>query len=159
MQSEPQKEHQWLEKLVGEWTFESECSMGPDQPSMKTTGTEVVRSLGGLWTLAEAEAGMQKGDSWKSIMTLGYDAANRRFVGTFIATMMTHMWLYNGSLDPAGRVLTLDTQGPNFTDGSLATYQDIIEVLSDDHRTLSSQLRGDDGRWHPFMKAHYRRKK
>ena len=27
MKAEPQKEHQWLEKLVGEWTFEGEATM------------------------------------------------------------------------------------------------------------------------------------
>lgn len=26
--------------------------------------------------------------------------------------MMTHLWIYEGSLDQAGRVLTLDTEGP-----------------------------------------------
>ena len=35
MQAEPQKEHQWLEKLVGEWTYEGEAIMGPDQPPEK----------------------------------------------------------------------------------------------------------------------------
>lgn len=92
-------------------------------------------------------------------MTLGFDPATKRFVGTFIATMMTHLWTYNGSLDESGRVLTLDTVGPNFTDGAMVKYQDLIEFLSDDHRTLSSQTPGDDGKWHPFMKAHYRRTK
>lgn len=157
MHAQVQKEHQWLNKLAGEWTFESESTMGPDQPPMKTTGTEVVRSLGELWTLAEAESAAADG-SWKSIMTLGFDPAARRFVGTFVATMMTHLWTYNGSLDEAERVLTLDTIGPNFMDGSMAEYQDIIEILSDDHRTLSSQILGEDGQWHPIMKAHYRRK-
>lgn len=158
MNAEPQKEHQWLSKLVGEWTFETECSMGPDQPPSKTQGTEVVRSLGGLWIVAEAECVME-GGGWKSIMTLGFDPATKRFVGMFIATMMTHMWVYNGSLDAAERVLTLDTVGPNFTDGSMIKYQDLIEILADDHRTLSSQAIGDDGQWRPFMKAHYRRKR
>jgi hypothetical protein len=32
MQAEPQKEHQWLQKLVGEWTYETEAIMEPDQP-------------------------------------------------------------------------------------------------------------------------------
>ena len=27
MHAEPQKEHQWLHKLVGEWTYESEAVM------------------------------------------------------------------------------------------------------------------------------------
>jgi uncharacterized protein DUF1579 len=41
----------------------------------------------------------------------------------------------------------------------MAKYHDIIEFVSDDHRTLSSQSLGHDGQWHPSMKAHYRRKK
>ncbi len=158
MHVEPLKEHQWLSKLVGEWTFESECSMGPDQPPMKATGTEVVRSLGGLWTIGEATCGTPADGGWQSIMTLGYDPKSQRFVGTFIATMTTHLWLYNGTLDAAEKVLTLETEGPNCTDGSLVKYQDIFEFLSDDHRTLSTRLRGPDGQWIPFMTAHYQRK-
>ncbi|MEK6261775.1 MAG: DUF1579 domain-containing protein [Planctomycetota bacterium] len=150
----PQAEHQWLQKLVGEWTVEGECSMGPDQPPSKMTGREVVRSLGGLWTVGEGEGTCQ------SIMTLGYDPQSKRFVGTFIASVMTHLWPYNGSLDAAGKVLTLDSEGPSFADdGTMAKYQDIIEFVSDDHRTLSSQFLGEDGQWHPFMQAHYRRTK
>ncbi|MBC8114992.1 MAG: DUF1579 domain-containing protein, partial [Candidatus Saccharimonas sp.] len=154
----PQAEHQWLQKLVGEWTVEGECSMGPDQPPSKMTGREVVRSLGGLWTVGEGE--MSDGGTCDSIMTLGYDPQSKRFVGTFIASMMTHLWPYNGSLDAAGKVLTLDSEGPSpAADGTMAKYQDIIEFVSDDHRLLSSQFLGDDGQWHPFMQAHYRRTK
>ena len=35
MDTEPQQEHQWLHKLVGEWTHASEASSGPDQPPEK----------------------------------------------------------------------------------------------------------------------------
>ena len=90
---------------------------------------------------------------------VGYDPQAKRFVGSFVASCMTNLWIYNGSLDDAGKVLTLDAEGPNFTGDGLAKYQDIIEFVSDDHRTLSSQVLGDDGQWQPFMKAHYRRKR
>ena len=30
MQAEPQKEHQWLQKFVGEWKSEMNASMGPE---------------------------------------------------------------------------------------------------------------------------------
>jgi len=43
MQVKPQKEHQWLQKLIGEWTYETEAAMGADQPAEKATGTETVR--------------------------------------------------------------------------------------------------------------------
>ena len=159
MQAEPQKEHQWLSKLVGEWIYESECSMGPDQPQMKTGGREVVKSLGGLWTIGEGQGEMPDGGTWDSIMTLGYDPQTKRFVGTYVASIMTYLWIYsNGSLDSTGKVLTLDAEGPSFSgDGTMVQYQDIIEFVSDDHRTLSSQTLGADGQWVPFMKAHYRR--
>jgi hypothetical protein len=143
---------------VGEWVYESECSMGPDQPEAKSRGTEVVRSLGGLWVVAEGEGEMPGGGTAKTIMTLGYDPRSDRYVGTFIASMMTHLWVYGGSLDADGRVLTLDTEGPDFTSTKMAKYKDIIEFVSDDHRVMTSQTLGDDGTWHRFMTAHYRRK-
>ena len=42
MQAETQKQHRWLQQLVGEWTYESDCNMGPDQPKVKFKGTETV---------------------------------------------------------------------------------------------------------------------
>ena len=63
------------------------------------------------------------------------------------------------SLDAGGNILTLDTVGPSFSgDGSSAKYQDIIEFKSADHRTLSSQVLGEDGKWRRFMTANYRRR-
>ena len=158
MKAEPQKEHAWLQKFVGEWTFENECVMGPGQPPIKGTGTESVRSLGGLWVMGEGRGEMPDGGPATSIITLGYDPQKQRFVGTFVASMMTYLWLYDGALDSSGKVLTLDAEGPSFAgNDQMAKYQDIIEVVSDDHRVLRSQMLGDDGNWHPFMTAHYRR--
>ena len=47
--AEPQAEHLWLEKFLGEWESEGEVDMGPDRGPEETTGEETVRSLGGLW--------------------------------------------------------------------------------------------------------------
>jgi hypothetical protein len=35
----------------------------------------------------------------------------------------------------------------------------VVELESDDHRVLRSQTQGEDGSWHEFMVAHYRRKR
>jgi hypothetical protein len=158
---EPQQEHQWLRKLVGEWTTEGECFMGPDKPPQKLVGTESVRSLGGLWTMGEGSGAMPGGGTATNIMTLGYDPEKKQFVGTFVASCMTYLWIYHdGELDAAGKVLTLNAEGPSFAgDGKMVRYQDIIEFKSDDHRVLRSQVLGDDGKWTQFMEAHYRRKK
>ena len=42
-----------------------------------------------------------------TLMTLGYDPRKKRFVGTFVGSMMTNLWIYDGELDKDERVLTL----------------------------------------------------
>jgi hypothetical protein len=154
---EPQAEHKWLEQLVGDWTYESECVMGPDQPPMTGFGAESVKSLGGLWVLGEGTADTPGGTPMNTVLTLGFDKG--RFVGTFVASCMTMMWHYAGALDAAGKVLTLDCDGPNFADPTKTSkYQDIHELLPDGRRTLTSRCQMDDGSWVQFMKATYTRK-
>ena len=160
MNAEPQKEHRWLQRLVGEWTYESEVIMAPGKPPEKNSGTESVRSLGGLWMLCEGQGEMPGGGPATTIMTLGYDPTKKRFVGTFIGSMMTFLWNYDGELDASGKVLTLNSEGPSFKgDGKMANYRDVIEFTNDDERTLTSSTPGDDGKWNQFMKVIYRRKK
>lgn len=157
---EPQKEHQWLQKLVGKWTFESECPGGPDQPPMKTSGSETVRSVGGFWIIGDGQGTMPGGGDAVMQLSLGYDPQKKKFVGTWLGSMMTMLWIYEGSLDESGTVLTLDTTGPNFTDPTkTARYQDVITIKGDNERTLASRSLGDDGKWHQFMLATYRRTK
>jgi hypothetical protein len=159
MHAEPQSQHKWLAKLVGEWTYEHECVPAEGKPVEKLAGTERVRRLGELWVLCEGRGPMPDGAEATMLMSLGYDPARQKFVGSWIGSMMTHMWVYEGELDPSGRVLTLNAEGPSFTaPGKTARYQDVIEFKSDDHRTLTSRCLGEDGTWTQFMQAHYRRK-
>lgn len=160
MNAQPQKEHQWLQRLIGEWSWESEASMGPDAPPAVCSGTESVRSLGDLWILSEGQSKMPDGSPATTLMTLGYDPQKKRFVGTFVGSMMTCLWVYEGELDEAERVLTLNAEGPDFSvPGKMASYKDVIEIKSDDHRVLSSHFLGEDGEWLRFMTANYRRNK
>lgn len=158
MPAQPQKEHQWLQKLVGEWTYEIEAIMGPDQPPVKSTGTETVRSLGGLWILAEGQGEMPCGGSATTLMTLGYDPQKQGYVGTWVGSMMTYLWHYDGEMNAGETVLTLNSDGPVMTgENKLGKYKDVIEFKSDNHRVLTSHLLGEDGQWQQFMTAHYRR--
>ncbi|MGH7501786.1 MAG: DUF1579 domain-containing protein [Longimicrobiales bacterium] len=159
--AEPQKEHRWLEKLVGDWTYEMEAPPEPGKPVETFGGTEHVRSLDGLWFIAEGEGEMPGSEPATSIMTLGYDPKQKRYVGTWIGSMMTHLWVYdNGQLDGAGRVLTLEAEGPTMSgDGGMTRYKDVIEFRSDDHRVLTGNVLTGDGTWQQMMTVNYRRKR
>ena len=154
----PTKEHEWLKQLEGEWVTEAEMMMGPGQPPMKCKGTEVVRSLGGFWTLGEMKTDMM-GTPVTGIMTLGYDPAAKKYVGTWVCSIEGHFWKYEGTLDAAGKVLTLNTEGPDMTaPGKLAKMKDVIEIKDKYHKVLTSHMQGPDGKWVQFMTMDARRK-
>lgn len=158
--SKPQKQHRTLQKIVGDWTYETEMVMQAGSPPLKFSGTESVRALGGLWIVAEGQGEMPGGGMATSVMTVGFDDAKKRFVGTWIGSVMSHMWVYDGTLNPAGKVLTLNTVGPSMlAKGKSAKYKDVIEFKNKNHRVLTSHMQGKGGKWTCFMTAHYRRVK
>jgi hypothetical protein len=155
----PQKEHEWLHQLVGEWTFEAEASMGPGQPAMKCKGTESVRPLGGFWIIADGN-GTVMDQPIKTQFTLGYDPEKKKYVGTWVDSCNNYLWKYEGTLDPTGKILTLDTEGPNpMAAGKMTKFRETLEIKSTDEKRFSSSAQGDDGKYVTFMTATYLRKK
>ena len=99
---------------------------------------------------------MPGGGPATTVITLGYDPAKGRFVGSFIASMMDQFWIYEGSLE--GDVLSLDTEGPAFSGEGRSPYRDQVELIGDDERILRSLAPDGNGGWTEFMTARYRRK-
>jgi hypothetical protein len=165
MDTERRREHEWLDQLIGEWSFESESIMSPGEPLIKTSGRESVRSLGGFWTVAEGEFSMSadignpSAGTDTTITTLGFDPARGRFTGTFVGSMMPYLWLYDGELDADGKRLTLSAEGPGYPSGEgTSTYHDVFWFEDEAHRVMTSSVLQPDGTWNTFMTARYRRK-
>lgn len=159
----PQKEHEWLKQFVGEWEVESEAVFGPDMPPVKCKGTESTRQLGGFWIVADLTSdvpGQPMSGGMMGQMMVGYDSKLKKYIGTWACSMDSTLWKYEGSVDAKGTTLTLEADGPDFMDpGKIRKYRDITEFKDADHRILSSEMLGDDGKWIRFMTAHYHRKK
>ncbi len=160
IQAEPTRMHQWLQRLVGEWSYEAHAVMVPGQPAEKFTGRESVRAVGELWIVATGQGVIPGGTPATTVLTLGYDPRTQRYVGTWIGSMMTHLWVYDGEMDREQRILTLNSQGPDMvTEGKMASYKDAIELRDNDHRVLISYRRDEGGQWAEVMYADYRREK
>jgi len=156
--TKPVAEHEWLSRLVGEWTTEGEAVMGADGATVKMTGREKVVSLGGLWSFGEGESSMPDGGSMQYKVALGYDVSFKEYRGCWFASASSHLWKYTGTLSADGKTMTLECEGPSMTkDGETANYRDVIEIIDADHRTLTSSGQGEDGQWTQFMKVAYTR--
>ena len=154
MKAEITQEHAWLRRLVGEWRYELP---GPEGGTVR--GTEIVRMLGEAWLILEGRGQMPDGAAAQTLMTIGFDPSQRCFVGTWIGSMMNHLWVYSGgALDVAQRLLSLPADGPSFDEpGKLARYRDEIEIVGADERLLHGNSLGADGKWTRFMTARYQR--
>jgi hypothetical protein len=157
MATKPTHKHEWLQKLVGAWRIESEMSMEPGGPKMKTNGTASVKSLDGLWAFSENKETMPNGQEVTTYFALGYDVSFKEYRGCIVMSASSHLWKYVGNLSDDGKTMTLDCEGPNMTDDGTALYRDIIELIDENHRVLTSYVQDKDGNWQEFAVSHYSR--
>ena len=147
----PEKEHQFLQQFAGQWSTISKAEMGSGQPAVECTGSIRARMIGGLWVVNEIRTEMA-GTSVIGLQTIGYDPAKKKYVGTWVDSMVNHLWHYEGTVDETGRILTLEAEGPNLmAAGKLTKFQDIYEFKSADEIAASSRMLDPDGNWITFM--------
>lgn len=155
----PVKEHEWLKQFSGEWESTSEVIFEPGKPAVKGTSTESARMLGGFWVISEGKGEMM-GMTMSSILTLGYDAESKKYIGTWVDSLSGHLWKYEGTVDSTGKILTLETEGPcPKKPGQLSKFRDVTEFKSKDHRISTSSILGDDGKWETTVTVHSHRRK
>ncbi len=155
----PTKEHEWLKQFVGEWDTDMEAIMAPGQPPIKCKGNMSSKAVGGFWVLNEL-SGEWMGTKTLGYQTIGYDPAAKKYVGTWVDSMTDHLWKYSGTVDSTGKTLTLEADGPSFTQpGKTCKFRDAYEFKSKDHIVATSTMQGDDGKWTTFMTGTLRRKK
>jgi len=73
--------------------------------------------------------------------------------------MSGFLWKYVGSVDDAGKVLTLESEGPcPMKPGQMSKFKDVTEFKSDGHRVFTSSMQGEDGKWITIMTGSAHRK-
>jgi hypothetical protein len=155
----PTPAHEWLEQFIGEWEFSPPPPPGVPAPQTQQTYVQTFRSLRGIWFIGEGEMPEPDGTIGTTITTLGFDPARNRFVGTWIGSMMSHLWVYEGELDAERRILSLYTVGPDMSgDSGLVHYCDAFEMVDPGYYVQRSSIRSDDGTWAEFMAVDYRRR-
>lgn len=154
----PQKEHEWLGQLTGEWDAEVEMHMEPGKPPATTTGTQTSRMIGGFWYLEENQ-GSFMGQPFTGILSIGFDPSREKYVGTWLDSMSCYPMQYTGILDKSGRRLVLEAEGrcPD-NPGELRKFRDTIEIQDAGHKSFTSCIQEADESWSTVMVVRYRRR-
>lgn len=143
---QPTEHHAWLAQFSGDWVSEVELRCSPGQ-TMETTGRERIRMFGGFWMVSESTSD-SKEMPFSSIFSVGYDPAKERYIGTWIDTMTSRLWIYEGYVNEKGNILTLLAEGSCPTNPSKTRqYRERIEIVDRDHKIFTSSMQEDDGSW------------
>lgn len=154
----PTPQHEWLKKFVGNWKTVAEIYMEPGKPPVVAKGTDTFRMVGGFWVVGEGKGEMM-GQQFASVLTLGYDPKAKEYIGTWIDSMTSHLWEYEGTVDKSGTVLTLRAEGPcPMQPGKTIQFREVTQFVSKDKRIFTSSMKGNDGKWVTMVKVTATRK-
>lgn len=152
----PVQQHQWLKKFVGDWTTDIEL-IAPGSEPIKESCTETVRAVGEFWIITDTRSKFM-GEQYTAVLTLGYDPKKEKYIGTYVDSMTSQLWTYEGKLDESGNKLILNTEA-TMPDGASVKFRETHEIKSNDHRVFTSELIGPDGDFMEVLTVNAHRKK
>jgi hypothetical protein len=117
---------------------------GPDSEPIPSTGTSVNKLiLGDRWLHQEFNGEMME-QQFHGIGHLGYDNVSKKFVGSWIDTMMTGMMTHSGTMDAAGKVLTMTGE---FKDpmGNTIKDRNVTRIVDNNKHTFEMYHSGPEG--------------
>jgi hypothetical protein len=148
----PGTEHEKLKQLEGTW----DCTikmMGVESKGVMKYKMEV----GGLWLVSDfvGEFGGMK-FTGKGLDT--YDAQKKKYVGVWVDAFSTSPLNMTGEYDAAGKVLTMEGEGPG-PDGKPMKYRMVQSHKDADTIDWSMASPGPDGKWAIMLEMTYKRRK
>jgi len=145
----------WLQGLVGEWTFSFATAEDSEHPGVVAQGVETVRRIGSAAILLENRAEGDDGSHSATIILA--DASGTSFSGAVVGTAVDTLFVYSGS-GVDDRTLVLETEGPAMTPGrETDRYRDVFHIIDYDNRFTTAEVQEENGAWREFMRTTYRR--
>jgi hypothetical protein len=139
--SVPGATHNFLAKMEGTWDAKNKYSMESDQPAMESTGTvEQKMILGGRYLQQEHSSEMM-GAPFTGINLIGYDNHTKKYVSTWIDTMSTGIYYFEGTASPDGKVITQECHYDDPVKGP-TVWRSITRLVDED--TVVYEMYGVD---------------
>jgi hypothetical protein len=104
--SVPGDPHKFLAGLVGNWTTKTTAWMEPGKPPVESFGTCKQKMLLGGRYLQQEYAGEMMGSLFRGINLIGYDNFTKKYVSTWIDSMSTGIYLFEGAGSDDGKTIT-----------------------------------------------------
>lgn len=148
-----------LEPLVGTFDAKVRMWMDPSKPPDDSTGTSVNSWVLGDRFVQTKYEGVFLGEAFNGIGYTGYDNVTKKYQGTWMDTGSTSVMTSVGTIDSAGKVLTMKATTSDPATGKVTTADQKITIVDNDHHSIEMWGKTPDGKNFKMMEIQYTRKK
>jgi hypothetical protein len=125
--------HKLLAEMAGSWSVKSKWWMDPNDPPMESTGTSEKKMVLDGRFLWQEFSGDMMGGPFAGIGFTGYDNHTQKFVSTWMDSMGTGIYYFEGSVGgPGGKTIT---QTCNYDDPvrGLLKWRHVTRIVDRNH--------------------------
>lgn len=143
-----------LKKDVGEWDATVTVTPQPGAPPQASAGRLVGRLIsGGKWLVTDFK---NHTTGFEGHGLYGYNAALKRYVGTWVDDMRSNIYVAQGDWDPSARTMTYHWTAvmPN---GQTMAWKEVTEVISGTEQLFRSLFALEGGGEFEMMHVIYRK--
>jgi hypothetical protein len=142
----PTKDHEVLKKMAGQWECEIKSTMAPGAPTSESKGMMISRvEMEGRYLYGSYRGDMH-GMKFTGLALWGFNNGSKKYECTWIDSVSTGQFRTEGTLDAAGKVLTLTGTYVDPMSGKSKNVRQVYEFTEDGKYTSKFYETGPDGK-------------
>jgi len=154
----PGPQHDVLKMDVGTWDAVVESAGAPGEKTTTTKGVEVnTLGCGGLCLITDFKGEAMPGVPFQGHGVTTWDAAKKKYVGSWTDSMSQGMMIGETTWDAAGKKMSGSMEGPDMT-GKVTKMRSVIQYGADGTRVMTAYIPLPDGKEVQAMKISYKRR-
>ena len=153
----PGAPHKVLASMAGSWNTKTKAWMEPNKPPMESTGTcEQKMLLGGRY-LQQEYNGEIMGSPFTGINLIGYDNHTKKYVSTWIDSMSTGIYYFEGTASADGKTITQESSYDDPVRGPMV-WRSVTRIVDDNTLEYEMYLTPKGGKKEKMMEMTVTRK-
>jgi hypothetical protein len=153
----PGAPHQLLAGMAGSWNVKGTCSMEPGGSNIEHTGTSEQRMILGGRFLQQEFSGEMMGTPFTGIGFTGYDNHTRKYVSTWLDSMGTGIYYFEGTADADGKTITQTCSYDDPVRGP-AKWRSVTRIVDANRLVFEMYITDQSGKEDKMAEMEYTRK-
>lgn len=153
----PGPPHQQLASMEGVWQTKTRCWTESGKPPLESTGTSEQKMLLGGRFLQQVFTGEMMGKPFTGIGITGYDNHTGQYVSTWMDSMGTGIYFFEGTASADGKTITQKSRYDDPIRGPM-TWRSVTKIMDENNHLFEMTSTDKSGTEEKMMEITYTRK-